>query len=75
MVFSILVHSNAIVVRGAVNERRRSHTTQSPPPCSVGYEAERTEKGEHLIWLEDTTMRGPGESYSDVIIRLAASER
>src|SRR3984957_16265297 len=34
-------------------------------------------KGEHLIWLEPSvvdrlrSMRGPGESYSDVILRLA----
>jgi hypothetical protein len=45
------------------------------PLGSVGYEAERTEKGERLIWLEErnklTTMRGPGESYSDVILRVA----
>jgi hypothetical protein len=41
-------------------------------------EAERTEKGEVHIWLEERwldklkAMRGPGESYSDLILRLAA---
>jgi hypothetical protein len=44
----------------------------------VGYENKVNEKGERLIWLEPSTvdrlraMRGPGESYSDVILRLAA---
>jgi hypothetical protein len=44
---------------------------------SVGYENATNEKGERLIWLERSVvdrlkaMRGPGESYSDVILRLA----
>jgi hypothetical protein len=39
----------------------------------VGYENKVHEKGERLIWLEPSTvdrlraMRGPGESYSDVV--------
>ena len=43
---------------------------------SVAYEAEVTAKGERLIWLEDAmadrlgAMRGPGESYSEAILRL-----
>jgi hypothetical protein len=46
---------------------------------SVAYEAEANERGERLIWLEDAmadrlgAMRGPGESYSDVIVRLVQS--
>jgi hypothetical protein len=40
----------------------------------MGYENER---GQRLIWLEDamadrlSAMRGPGEDYSDVILRIA----
>jgi hypothetical protein len=47
---------------------------------SVAYEAEANERGERLIWLEDAiadrleTMRGPGESYSDAILRLVELE-
>ena len=47
------------------------------PLGSVGYENEVNEKGERLIWLAPNVvdrlkaMRGPGESYSDVILRLA----
>ena len=49
------------------------------PLGTVGYEAERTEKGPHLnrprVADRLSAMRGEGESYSDVIIRLAAAER
>jgi hypothetical protein len=44
-------------------------------------EALAGERGERLIWLEDAiadrlgAMRGPGESYIDVIMRLAGRER
>jgi hypothetical protein len=47
---------------------------------SVGYENKIDERGQRLIWLDPTVvdrlraMRGPGESYSDVILRLAESE-
>jgi len=42
---------------------------------SVGFENKVNEKGERLIWLDRSVvdrlraMRGPGESYSDVILR------
>jgi hypothetical protein len=44
---------------------------------SVNYENATNEKGERLIWLEPSmvdrlrSMGGPGESWSDVILRLA----
>jgi hypothetical protein len=44
---------------------------------SVGYENSTNEKGKRLIWLDRAVvdrlraMRGPGESYSDVIMRVA----
>ena len=46
------------------------------PLGSVAYEPEPNAKGERLIWLEEVwlsklnAMRKPGESYSDVILRL-----
>jgi hypothetical protein len=46
----------------------------------VGYEVEANAEGERLIWLERIAcdklarLRGPGESYSDVILRLVESE-
>jgi hypothetical protein len=50
------------------------------PLGSVGYENETNERGERFIWLGHgvvarlRAMRGPGESWSDVIIRLAANQ-
>ena len=47
---------------------------------SIGYEREPNATGERLIWLEArvvdklTAMRRPGESYSDVILRLVEIE-
>jgi hypothetical protein len=44
---------------------------------SVGFENKTNEKGERLIWLDRSvvdrlrSLRRPGESYSDVILRLA----
>jgi hypothetical protein len=43
----------------------------------VGFEREPDDNGERLIWLEPhilaklKALRGPGESYSDVILRIA----
>jgi predicted CopG family antitoxin len=42
----------------------------------VVFEPEADAKGERMVWIEAAvvdrlaTMRGPGESYSDVILRL-----
>jgi hypothetical protein len=47
------------------------------PLGSVGYEPEPNAKGERWIWLEPRfvdrlrALCGPGESYSDVILRTA----
>ena len=47
---------------------------------SVGYENATDDQGRRLIWLlrqrwwlGSEALRGPGESYSDVILRLAAN--
>jgi hypothetical protein len=46
----------------------------------VGYEVEANAEGERRVWIERsardklTALRGPGESYSDVILRLVESE-
>ena len=48
-------------------------------PSSVGYERIRAPDGEYHVWLEPRfvdrlrAIRAPGESYSDVILRLAAA--
>ena len=46
----------------------------------MAVEADPNERGERLIWLEDAmvdrlaALRGPGEDYSDVILRLTAAD-
>ena len=48
---------------------------------SLGFEATPNESGERQIWIVArvadrlAAMRGPGESYSDVILRLVKLER
>jgi hypothetical protein len=45
---------------------------------SVGYENATNERGERLIWLDHAVvarlraMRGPGDSDSDIILRVAS---
>jgi hypothetical protein len=47
-------------------------------PGSVSFENKMNTRGERYVWLEPTvvarlrSLRAPGESYSDVILRVAA---
>jgi len=51
------------------------------PLGTVAFEPQPNAKGERLIWIEERwlnkldAMRQPGESYSDVILRLASQPR
>ena len=66
------------MVRIAISHAAFDAIAKTLPLASVGYENKVNEKGERLIWLEPNmvnrlrSMRGPGESYSDVVLRLAA---
>jgi hypothetical protein len=68
------------VVRIAVTAETFDAIAATLPLGNVGYEAELNEKGERQIWIERPwlnkldAMRGPGDSYSDVILRLVALE-
>jgi hypothetical protein len=68
------------MIRIAVTEDAFTALALTLPLGSVGYDREPNEKGERLIWLEPrvvdklSALRGPGESYSDVILRLVESE-
>jgi hypothetical protein len=65
------------MVRIAITQAAFDAIAKTLPVGSVGYENATNEKGERLIWLEPSmvdrlrAMRGPGESWSDVILRLA----
>ncbi len=63
------------MIRISITRRLRRHRRNLP--SSVGVEQNRAPNGDYFIWLEPQfvdrmrAMRGPGESYSDVILRLA----
>jgi hypothetical protein len=66
-----------IVIRIAITQAAFDAIAKTLPLGSVGYENATNEKGERLIWLDRSvvdrlrSLRGPGESYSDVIPRQA----
>ena len=65
------------VIRIAISQAAFQAIASTMPLGSVGYEAGTNERGERLIWLAPNVLdrlkalRGPGESYSDMILRLA----
>ena len=72
--------AGALMIRIAITADAFEAIARTLPVGSVGYEAGTSERGERYVWLEEGwvnrlgAMRGPGESYSDVIVRLAAGE-
>jgi len=60
-----------------INQAAFDAIASTLPLGSVAYEQEPDANGERQIWLAAavvarlTALRGPGESYSDVILRLA----
>ena len=68
------------MMRIAITAAAHEAIVATLPLGSVGYETEANERGERLIWLDAAmadrlgAMRGPGESYSDVIRRIAAQK-
>jgi hypothetical protein len=68
------------VIRIAISAEAFPAIAATLPLGSISFERESDEKGERLIWLEPhvvnrlRALRGPDESYSDVILRIAKSE-
>jgi hypothetical protein len=68
------------MVRIAISVEAFEAIARTLPLGSVGYENKTTETGERLIWLDRAvvdrlrSLRGPGESFSDVILRIAAQK-
>jgi hypothetical protein len=66
------------VVRIAISVEAFEAIAPTLPVGSVGFENQTNERGEKLIWLDRAvvdrlrSLRGPRESYSDVIMRIAA---
>jgi hypothetical protein len=66
------------MVRIAISQSAFDAIASTMPIGSVGYEGQTNEKGERMIWLPPDVLaklkalRGPGEDYSTVILRLSA---
>ncbi len=69
------------MIRIAITQAAFDAIAATLPLGSVSYEAEANDRGQRLIWLPRAVvnklaaMRGAGESYSAVILRIAAAER
>jgi hypothetical protein len=67
------------MIRIAISAEAYEAVARTLPLGNVGYEAERSD-GKVFIWRERrrvdrlNAMRGQGESYSDLIVRLARAE-
>jgi hypothetical protein len=64
------------MIRIAITQAAYDAICATLPLGSVGYEPELNAKGEMHIWIDQrqadklAAMRGPGESYSDAILRI-----
>jgi hypothetical protein len=67
------------MIRIAIGVEAFEAIARTLPLGSVGYENATNERGERYVWLAPTVVdrlraiRGPGESYSDVILRLKSA--
>ena len=65
------------MIRIAISQAASKSIARSLPLGTVSFENKMTENGDRLVWLEPNvvdrlrSLRGKGESYSDVILRLA----
>jgi hypothetical protein len=68
------------MIRIAITAEAFEAVAATLPIGSVAFEPQTNAKGERLIWVEAsaldrmTAIREPGESYSDVILRLVEIE-
>ena len=66
------------MIRIAITQAAFDAIASTLPLDSVSFEVEATE-GDRYVWLSPNvvdqlhSLRGPGESYSDVIVRLVAA--
>jgi hypothetical protein len=77
---SLLSSFEAVMIRIAITAAAFEAIKATLPLGSVGYEAGADAKGERLIWIDDrqadklAATGRPGESYSDIILRLVELE-
>ena len=69
------------MIRIAITQAAFEAIAATLPLGSVGYENKTNERGERYVWLDPFAiarlrfLRGPGESYSDVILKLVETEQ
>ena len=74
------VAAGAAMIKIAISAAAYEAIARTLPLGSVAYEAKDNERDERIAWLEEVwvkklgAMRGPGESYSDAILRLVKME-
>ena len=67
------------MIRIAISAEAFEAIARTLPLGSVSFENKTDEQGNRLVWLDRAvvdrlrSLRGPGESYSDVILRIAAA--
>jgi hypothetical protein len=65
------------MIRLAISQAAFDAIASTLPLGSIAYEAETDANGDRLTWLPRSVadrlraLRGPGESYSDVVLRVA----
>jgi len=65
------------MIRIAISQAAFDAIASTLPLGSIAYEAETDANGDRLIWLPRSVvnrlraLRGPGESYSDIVLRVA----
>jgi hypothetical protein len=66
-----------LIIRIAISQTAFDAICATLPRGSVGYENKIDEHGNRLVWLDRAvvdrlrSLRGAGESYSDVILRIS----
>jgi hypothetical protein len=71
---------DARMIRIAITQAAFEAIARMLPLGNVGYENKTNEQGQRLIWLDHAVvarlraLRGPGESFSDVILRIAGRD-
>jgi hypothetical protein len=65
------------MIRLAITAAAFDAISATLPVGSVAVEPEPNERGEMHVWIDDrlAAMGGPGETYSEVILRLEAESR
>jgi hypothetical protein len=69
------------MIKIAISQAAFDAIAATLPFGSMSFESKTNERGEKLIWLDRAvidrlrSLRGPGESFSDVILRIAVAGR